>query len=247
MDRLLYTAMSGARQLMEAQAVNSHNLANVSTVGFRADLHAATQSVVGGAGLPSRVQSVGTGLGWDQAVGPQTHTGRDLDVAVQGSGFIAVQARDGGEGYTRAGDLRVDENGILRTGAGLAVLGDGGAPIAVPPHTTIHVGEDGTISVIPLGQDASTMAVVDRVRLVDPDPATLTKGADGLLRAAGADAPPADAAVRLRAGTLEGSNVNAANALVEMIQIARQYEMQVKLMQTVEDNDRRSSQLLRLG
>ncbi len=247
MDRLLYTAMSGARQLMEAQAVNSHNLANVSTIGFRADLHAAVQSRVPGAGLETRVQSVGQNLGWNQSVGPQMHTGRELDVAVQGTGFIAVQARDGSEGYSRAGDLRVDENGLLRTGAGLAVLGDGGAPIAVPQHSSISIGEDGTVSIVPLGQTANTSTTVDRIRLVNPDPALLAKGSDGLLRMNDGSSPASDAAVTLRSGTLEGSNVNAANALVEMIQIARQYEMQVKLMTTVEENDQRSSQLLRLG
>ena len=246
MDRLLYVAMSGAKETLLAQAVNTQNLANASTTGFRADLEAMTSLPVYGPGQPSRVYALDQGQGVDLAPGPLVSTGRSLDVAVTGKGLIAVQAPDGNEAYTRAGDLKVDSLGLLTNGAGHPVMGNAG-PIAVPPYEKLEIGADGTISLQPLGQGPETLAVVDRIKLVNPDPATLKKGEDGLIRVADGSTAPADAAVQLATGTVEGSNVNAVEAMVNLMTLARQFEAQVKMMKTAEDADRASAEMLRIS
>lgn len=243
MDRMLYIAMSGAKEIMRAQAVNTNNLANANTTGFRADLQAFRSLEVTGPGYESRVYGVARGTGVDFSPGRLVTTGRDLDVAVRGQGWIGVQAPDGGEAYTRAGALQVDSNGLLTTSSGRPVLGNAG-PIAVPPYAQIAIGGDGTISVQPLGQAPDTLAVVDRIKLVDPDPAALTKGADGLIHTVNGQPLPPVASVQVVSGALESSNVNSIDAMVDMIELARRYEMQVKLMQTAKDNDRAAAQLL---
>lgn len=246
MDRMLYVAMSGARETMRAQTANANNLANAATTGFREDLLAFSARPLDGPGHPSRVYTAAEQAGVNLATGPQVHTGHALDIAVQGDGFIAIQAPDGSEAYTRAGNLRITPNGVLVTGAGHPVLGDGG-PVAIPPAEAVEIGADGTISIRPVGQTPETLAVVDRIRLVAPDAAALGKGGDGLLRLAdGAVAPP-DAGVRIAAGVLEGSNVNTVDAMVNMIALARQFEMQVKLMQTAKENDEASARMLQMG
>lgn len=245
MDKMLYIAMGGARQLLQAQAINSHNLANVNTTGFKADLQAFQGLALQGQGQASRVYTVDQGMGTDLAPGAQITTGHDLDVAVRGPGFIAVQSPDGGEAYTRAGDLRLDANGLLQTGAGHLVLGENG-PIAVPPASKLEIGSDGTISIVPLGQNPNTMTSIDRIRLVNPAAPWLAKGEDGLLRLPAGEKAEPDASVQLATGVLESSNVSATGALVDMIQLARQYEMQVKVMKTAEDNDAAATQLMRL-
>ncbi len=176
--------MTGAKQTEYAQTINTNNLANVSTTGFRADLHSFSSVPIEGPGVESRVNAVVDSYGTDFSAGPVASTGRDLDVAVQGDGFIAVQAPDGGEAYTRAGDLRVEAGGLLSTGAGHLVIGDGG-PVAIPPNSSLLIGSDGTISVQPMGQGPETLAIVDRIKLVNPDVSLLQKGPDGLLRMAG--------------------------------------------------------------
>jgi flagellar basal-body rod protein FlgF len=247
MDRLLYVAMTGAREAQVAQSVTSHNLANASTTGFRATLASAAHAPLAGPGhAQARSYAVTEGRGIDYTPGPLLATGRDLDVAIEGEGWIAVQAPDGGEALTRAGDLRVDAFGMLTTGTGLPVLGNGG-PVALPPYETLEIAGDGTISIRPLGQDAAGLAVVERIRLLNPDPAGLVRGEDGLVRVAEGFEAPAEADVRLLRGMLEGSNVNPITAMVEMIQHARSFELQVKMMTTAEQNDRSSSSLLRLG
>jgi len=246
MDRMIYLAMTGARETMQAQAGVSHNLANANTTGFKASLnHAQTLEVVG-PGHPARAYSMGMERLADLSPGPLQTTGRSLDVAVEGAGWIAVQAPDGGEAYTRAGDLRVDSLGRLTNGSGHAVMGEGG-PIALPPFEQLEIGRDGTVTVQPMGQPANALAVVERIRLVNPDPATLARGEDGLMRTAPDAPPPADAGVLLRTGTLETSNVNTVSSLVEMIQLSRQFEVQVKMMSAAEDADRASAQLLRMS
>jgi flagellar basal-body rod protein FlgF len=246
MDRMLYIAMTGAQQTLLAQTANSHNLANASTTAFRADLEAFRAMPVYGQGQPSRVYAMAERPGTDLAPGTLSATGRDLDVAVSGDGWIAVQAADGSEAYTRAGDLRVSSNGQLMNGAGRAVLGNSG-PIAVPPSMKIEIGADGTITSRGLGQAPSTLSAVDRIRLVNPPGAELMKGADGLMRLrSGATAEP-DAAVRLVAGSLESSNVNAVEAMVNMITLSRQFEMQVKAMRTTEEIDQSAAQILRMN
>jgi flagellar basal-body rod protein FlgF len=246
MDRLLYVAMTGARETHLAQAVTTNNLANASTTGFRATLAGASHLALGGPGhADARSYAVTEGHGIDTTPGTIVATGRDLDVAVSGRGWIVVQARDGGEAYTRAGDLRIDALGQLTTGAGHAVLGKSG-PIALPDFETLEIARDGTISIRPLGQTAASLVEVDRIRTVDPPDSDVALGDDGLVRLR-ADAPePAEAAVELRSGALEGSNVSVVGAMVEMIQQARDFELQVKMMSTAEDNDRSASDLLRL-
>ncbi len=246
MDRLLYVAMTGASQTMLAQAANNNNLANASTTGFRADLSAFRAMPVFGPGAPSRVYAMAERPGTDFSYGSLLATGRDLDVAVKGEGWIAVQGPDGREGYTRAGDLRVSTAGLLENGAGHLVLGNSG-PIAIPPAEKIEIGADGTLSIQPVGQSATTLAVVDRIKLVKPPLQDLVKGSDGLMRMQDDSVPPPDAAVGLSAGTLEASNVNPVDAMVNMISLARQFEMQVKMMRTSQENDASAAQILRMG
>ena len=243
MDRMIYVAMSGAGQIEMRQATSTHNLANANTTAFRADFDSMRSLPVYGAGNPSRVYSIDQRAGVNFETGRLSQTGRDLDIAIIGRGFIAVQAPDGSEAYTRAGDLRVISGGLLQTGNGHAVMGNGG-PIALPPYEKLDIAADGTLSIIPLGQAASALAVVDRIRLVNPPVADLKKGLDGLLRARNPVA--ADASIRLASGTVEGSNVNPISELVNMIELARKYEMHVKLMEAAQSNDASSSRILKL-
>jgi flagellar basal-body rod protein FlgF len=246
MDKLLYIAMSGAKETLRAQAANNHNLANASTTGFRADLSAFQTRSVAGPGFASRAYATSGSTGWDDGVGAQISTGKDLDLAIQGDGFIAVQGEDGREAYTRAGDLRLDPNGMLLTATGRQVLGDGG-PISVPPNSSLSVAGDGSISIVPLGQSAATTATIGRIKLVNPDKALLERGEDGLFRQRDGNDAPADVNVRVASGALESSNVNVADAMVHMIELARHFDLQVKAMRTAEDNAASATQLLRMG
>jgi flagellar basal-body rod protein FlgF len=245
MDTSLYVAMSGAKQAMLAQAVNSHNLANANTTGFKADLSQFRSMPVYGAGLPSHVYAMAERPGIDFENGTVQTTGRDLDVSIQGDGWLAVQAEDGTEAYTRAGDLRTTPDGLLITGTGLPVMG-GGGPVTLPESEKIEIGVDGTISIIPLGDSAATLSAIDRIKLVNPSLADVEKGKDGLFRLkSGADAQ-ASAEVRLVSGSVEGSNVSVVSAMVDMIELARNFELQVKMMKTVSENEATSAQLMRL-
>ena len=247
MDRMLYVAMSGAKQIMLAQAVNNNNLANVSTTGFRADLDAFRSMPVFGPGYPSRVYTMTESPGTDMSSGALTTTGRELDIAVNGQGWITVQAPDGSEAYTRAGDLRVSVNGQLETGAGHPVMGNGG-PISVPPFEKFEIGSDGTISILPIGQAPSALAVVDRIKLVNPLQRDMEKGVDGLMRVKNSRGDvPADATVSLAGGVLESSNVNAVEAMVKMIELSRHYETQIKMMRVAQDNDVAATQMMRMS
>jgi flagellar basal-body rod protein FlgF len=246
MDRMLYVAASGASQIQRAQAVNANNLANVGTTGFKAQFEALRAVPLYGPGHASRVYALSETPGIDMSSGSLQSTGRNLDIAVNGKGLIAIQAPDGGEAFTRAGDLRVSATGILETGAGHPVLGDAG-PISIPDAQELEIAADGTISVLPVGQAPSTMAVVGRIKLVAPPEEQLVKGEDGLLRLQdGSVANPA-AEVRVVSGALETSNVSSVEALTTMIHLARQYETQVKLMKTAEENDAASAKLMSIG
>ena len=245
MDRMLYVAMTGAKETLRAQTVNNHNLANVSTTGFRADLAAFQSRAVDGTGFASRVYATNASIGWDNTSGALLSTGRDLDIAVNGPGWIAVQGPDGREAYTRAGDLKVDPTGQLMTATGRPVLGDGG-PINVPPYTSIFFARDGSISIVAQGQTPDTTSTVGRIKLVNPREADLQRGDDGLFRMKDGSDAPADAAVQVGSGVLESSNVNTAEAMVNMIELARQFEMQVKAIRTAEENGSAASQLLRV-
>ncbi len=243
MDEAVYLAMTGAKQTEYAQAINSNNLANISTTGFRADLHAFSSVPIEGPGVDSRINAVVDAYGTDFSQGATAFTGRVLDVAIQGSGFIAVQAQDGSEAYTRAGDLRINSGGLLTTGAGHLVIGDGG-PVAIPPNASLLIGADGTVSMQPLGQGPEILAIVDRIKLAEPDLSLLAKGADGLLRLPDDQIADASANVRLTSGALEQSNVNAARTLVNMIELSRQYEMQINTIRTAKENADAAAALL---
>lgn len=246
MDRLVYIASATAARLDTAQAVAANNLANAGTVGFKADLLASQVALLQGAGWDSRVYAPVTGVGLDGSAGPLQQTGRELDVAVTGAGAIAVQAPDGSEAYTRAGDLRVSADGVLQTASGLTVLGDGG-PLQVPSYQSISIGRDGTVTVVPDGQGPEARVVAGRIKLVEAPPGGWRKGGDGMLRAAAGGPLPASAAVGLTPNALESSNVSAVGAMVQMIEASRQYELQVRLMQAAEKSDQASSRLLSLN
>jgi flagellar basal-body rod protein FlgF len=246
MDRMLYVAMSGAKETLRAQAVNNHNLANASTTGFRADLAAFQSRAVDGSGYASRVYAQNSSIGWDHSAGSLQSTGRDLDVAINGRGWIAVQGADGKEGYTRAGDLQIDPTGQLVTATGRPVLGDGG-PITVPPYSSIFFAGDGSISIVGLGQSPQTSSTIGRIKLVNPADDAVERGDDGLFRMKdGSDAPP-DANVKVGSGVLETSNVNAAEAMVNMIELSRHFEMQVKAIRNAEENAQAATRLMSLG
>jgi flagellar basal-body rod protein FlgF len=243
MDKSLYVAMSGAKETLRAQAANNHNLANVSTTGFKADLSAFQSRAVSGPGYASRVYATDTSVGWDTSSGAQIQTGNALDLSVNGPGYIAVQDMTGNEAYTRAGDLHVEPTGQLTTATGLPVMGDNG-PISVPPYSSVAVAKDGTISVIPLGQTAQTSAIVGRIKLVNPPASTLQRGADGLFHSTSPDPVAADAATTVTPGTLESSNVNIASSMVNMIELARQFDMQIKSLHTADQDAQSSTKLL---
>ncbi|MDH3977743.1 MAG: flagellar basal-body rod protein FlgF [Gammaproteobacteria bacterium] len=245
MDKMIYVAMNGARETMRAQTVVSHNVANVSTTGFRALQHSLQSAPVTGGTHQSRVNAVGGPEGWSHQTGAMVNTGQELDVAIQGEGWLTVQTEDGDEAYTRAGSLRVNAERMLETANGFLVMGDGG-PISLPPYQSIEIGRDGQISIVPQGQNPDTIAEVDRLKLVNPPNEELIAGRDGLFR--GKEGPfEADPSVRLNKGQLEDSNVNASEALVQMIQLSRHYEMQIRAMHTAEENDEAAARLMRMG
>jgi flagellar basal-body rod protein FlgF len=247
MDRALFLAMSGAKQNMQAMQLRANNLANVSTTGFRSDLAQARSMQAYGEGLPTRVFSMTERPGQNFAQGSVVTTGRDLDVTIQGDGWISVLDSAGQEGLTRNGNLRIDQNGLLMTSKGNLVLGESGAPITLPiPLNKIEVGKDGTISVVPQGAPADAMEVVDRIKMVKPDNRSLYKDSIGLFRAKDPNATyDAAADVQLLTGALEGSNVNAVGEMTSLIELQRQFEMQVKMMSTAEEMDKASDSLLR--
>jgi flagellar basal-body rod protein FlgF len=242
MDKLLYVAMSGAKETLRAQAANNHNLANASTTGFKADLSAFQSRAVTGPGYASRVYAQDNVVGWDSSVGSQQETGNALDVSVNGTGYL-VQDSTGNEAYTRAGDLHVDPSGQLLTATGQPVLGDNG-PISVPPYSSITVAKDGSISIVPLGSTAQTNAIVARLKLVNPPANTLQRGADALFHSTSTDPVEADATTTVTPGTLESSNVNIASAMVNMIELARQFDMQIKTLHSADENAQSATKLL---
>jgi flagellar basal-body rod protein FlgF len=243
MDRLIYTAMTGARQAFKQQAGVAHNLANASTIGFRAMEHRFRSVPIQGEAMPTRAFVIDASVADVFEQGPLMATGRPLDVAVQGEGWIAVEAGDGQEAYTRAGNLHVDANGLLQTVGGLNVLSDGG-PIAIPPDNSITISPDGTVSVVPLFGTPNNVNDAGRIKLVNPPAGDLVRGDDGLFRLRDGQPAPADENVRLAPETLEGSNVNPVDSMVSLISLARQFEMQIKLLQSADSNAARADQIL---
>ncbi|MBX8520643.1 flagellar basal body rod protein FlgF [Pseudomonas cichorii] len=249
MDRMLFTAMSGANQALEQQAVVANNLANIVTPGFRAQLVEMQSSPVAGDGLPTRVSVAAQGFGVDWTQGPIVHTDRNLDVAIGENGMLAVQTADGSEAYTRRGDLQVDGTGAMTVG-GRPVIGDGG-PVVVPLGSEVTLGSDGTISVREVGMEPRGLSPVGRLKLVSALPGTLQAGTDGLFRAApnanGVSQPlPADESMRVAPGSLEGSNVSPTSAMVAMIDNSRRYEMQMKAISSADENAKSANNLLSL-
>ncbi len=246
MDRSLYIAMSGAKQTLLSQTANTNNLANTHTPGFKADLEQFRSMPVFGPGYPSRVYAMSERPGVDLTSGPIQTTGRDLDVAVKGDGWIAVQDAQGQEAYSRAGDLRITQQGQLQTGTGLPVMGDNG-PIALPPAEKVEISGDGSINIIPLGANANELAIVDRIKLVKPALDQMDKLSDGLMHAKDGIPFEATAEVTLVQGALEGSNVNAVQALVDMIELSRNFELQVKMMKAADENGAASAKIMQMS
>lgn len=242
MDRRIYLSMGGAKATMQRQELLSNNLANVSTNGFRAEMQAFRAVPVRGDGATTRAYALETTVGYNPEAGVVSATSRNLDVAMRGNAWLAVQARDGTEAYTRAGSLDIANDGTLVNRSGLSVLGDGG-PISVPANSELQIASDGSITArAPNG----SLTPVGRLKLVTPE-APLQRGDDGLFRAAEGDPLPTDATARLQDGALEGSNVSAVETMVAMISAARQFEMQMRSMQTAEKDEQQAQQLLSMN
>jgi flagellar basal-body rod protein FlgF len=244
MDRMIYIGMTGAKQALEQQASVAHNMANVSTPGFRAQLNSFRAVPVVGDELPTRSFVTATTPGADFSPGPLMPTGRALDVAIRGEGWFAVMTPDGAEAYTRAGNLQVGPDGQVQTMAGLPLMGDGGAMV-VPPGSLVSITDSGQVIAQAAGDLATSATEVGQLKLVKPPAADLERSEDGLFRLrAGAEAPQPDLGVNLRSGVLESSNVNPVEAMVAMISNARRFEMQMKTLQTAEANDQQANKLL---
>ncbi len=246
MDRFLYLAMNGAKNALHAQQSNANNLANASTVGFKSQLDHFQSEAVYGPGHATRAYASDKDSAVDFKSGPLMTTGRELDVTINGEGWFAVQAEDGSQAYSRRGDFRTDPSGLLLNGANQIVMGEGG-PITIPDFESLVIGRDGTISIRAKGQAANTLVVVDRLKMVKPEQSNLERSNDGLFRTRDGLEAPLDASVTLTNGALEASNVNTVDAMVKMMEYARFYETQVKLMSVAEENDASSSRLMRLS
>ena len=239
MDKSIFVMNSGAKAAMQRQEVLAHNLANATTVGFRAELHAIRSVPVEGSAATTRAFALETTVGYNDAAGTLQSTGRNLDVAARGKTWFAVQALDGTEAYTRAGALDVNSQGILTMRNGLQVQGEGG-PITIPPNAQVDIASDGTVSAKVANQPPAT---VGRLKLVEP-PGALTRGTDGLFRTANGRELPASDTARVQSGALEGSNVSPVEAMVSMIAAARQFEQQMKFLQTTERQEQSATKLL---
>lgn len=246
MDRLVHTSLSALRGAMARQAATANNLANVNTVGFRGEF-ADTQSMWlhGQQGLDTRVLADEEVAGADMRGGTVTDTGRDLDVAVQGDAMLSVQAKNGDEAYTRRGDLQMSDTGLLTTGEGDPVLGQQG-PITIPPADSIKIEADGSIWVVPKGGDATKPQKIDQLKLASPTGSQIAKGLDGLFRVKGGGALPEDPNATVKSKALEGSNVEATKALVDMIDASRAWDSQLKLISTAREMDTSATDLMRL-
>ena len=248
MDKLLYIAMSGAKENMNSLAVRSNNLANANTLGFKADFEQARAMQAYGDGLPSRVFSMSERPGQSYQQGSLQTTGRDLDVAVQGDGWLTVQDANGKEAYTRNGSLQVSPLGVLQTSTGLNVLDSNGQPITLPmPLEKIQITEDGTINARLEGAEPAAVENLQQLKLVNPVNKDLTKGEDGLFRRIDGGTETASANVRLASGALENSNENVVEELTNLIKLQRQFETQIKMMATAEKNDESQNQLMKLS
>lgn len=247
MDRLIYTVASGTKHVMEQQATTANNLANVSTTGFRSQIDTfRAVPVVAEGTLPTRAFVVDSTTGADFTAGPLQATGRDLDIAIKGKGWLTVQMPDGTEAYTRNGAIQMNANGLLETTQGKTLQGEGG-PITIPPDVTVTVGGDGTISTIENGIKPGTATILGKLKLVNPPEKDLVRGDDGLFRLKNGTAAPVDPTVTAVGGMLEGSNVNPVDSMVSMISLARSFDMQMSLLKNAENNAAKASQILALS
>jgi flagellar basal-body rod protein FlgF len=246
MDRMIYTAMTGAKHILEQQATTAHNLANATSTGFKAQVDSFRAVPVISEGLSTRAFVVDATVGADFNPGPIQATNRDLDVAIQGKGWLVVKRADGSEGYTRNGSLKVSENGLLQTESGLSVMGDGG-PISIPPDVAITIAKDGTISSVSNGTLPGPPNSIGRLKLVNPPEAKLVRSEDGLFVTNNGSPAEADSEVNVVSGALESSNVNVIDTMVNMISLARQFETQMKLLQSAENNANKASQIFSMG
>ena len=246
MDRLVYTAMTGASHILEQQATASNNLANASTTGFRAQLDSFRAVPVIGGALPTRTFVVDSTVGANFSPGSLQPTGSELDVALQGKGWLVVQKADGTEGLTRNGSLKLDENGVLQTQSGLSVLGENG-PITLPPGMPITIAKDGTISSIPTGSAPNAIQTVGRIKLVNPPESNLVRGDDGLFKTKDGSVTDTDETVSVASNMLETSNVSVVDSMVSMINLGRQFEMQMKLITDAENNATKATEILTLS
>jgi flagellar basal-body rod protein FlgF len=247
MDRLIYIAMTAMNAAMNRQRVVANNLANASTPGFRQEIFAVTPATLRDGSLEARAPARGNVRGADMRAGRKVPTGNPLDIALEGKALLALRAPDlQGEVYSRRGDLRVAPSGVLENGEGLAVLGESGAPITVPPGFSLTIAADGTIMARdPAAPDAPAEAI-DRLRLVNPEGSPLAKGIDGFLRVPGGGVLPPDPTARLTSGALEMSNVETAETLVQMIEAQRAFEQRAKIIATARELDEASSGLMAL-
>lgn len=243
MDKLIYTAMTGAKATMDQQASVANNLANVSTSGFKSELHRLRAVQVQSQSLPTRAFTVDATVATDYTPGTIMQTGNPLDVAINGKGWIAVTTPDGKEAYTRGGSLTLDQNGVLRTQDGYEVVGDGGQ-ISIPPDNTIDIGADGTITTVPLNGARNTATAVGRIKLVNPPESQLKHGDDGLFRLTSGNPADLDENVKVAGGYLEGSNVNMVDQMVNMIALQRNYELNVRMLTGAQDNDKSATQVI---
>jgi flagellar basal-body rod protein FlgF len=247
MDRLIYTSLSAMRALMQRQTVTAANLANANTTGFREDMADATSVYMapGGGVVATRAQAEQSVQRADTKAGAVTATGRDLDVAMEGDAMLAVQAPGGGEAYTRRGDLQVADSGLLTTGDGSPVMGDGG-PITLPPADKVSVDKTGAVWIVPQGGDPAQPQQVEQLKLVSPVGSKITKGDDGLFRVAGGGTLPSDPEARVSPDALEGSNVSVTKTLTDMIDASRAWETQVKMLAGAKEMDSSAADLMNL-
>lgn len=245
MDKMLYVGMNGASQLLQTQMAHTNNLANASTPGFRADFQTTLSEAVQGGGLETRFHARSGGMSVNLESGPIQSTGNALDVAINGEDFFVVGTPEGGEAYSRRGDFRLTPEGLLSNGAGQPVLGNGG-PGAIPPHQSLTIGEDGTVSIVPLGSGPETSVTVDRIRLVSLNPDLVEKRPDGLLQHRdGSEAEDSNAS-RLMSGHLEGANVSGVESMIQLMNVARNYELQVKMMSTAREMADSATRMMRM-
>lgn len=249
MDRIVYTAMNGAARTLEHQAVLTNNMANVNTTGFRAQLAMyRSVPVVGDNSLPTRVATAAATPGSNFRQGQVVTTGRELDVAIAGDGWLAVQTPQG-EAYTRAGNLQVGANGLLQTATGLPVLSADNAVIEIPEQASLTFAPDGAITALGAGDPPNDVVLLGQLKLVNLPTGQLVRGDDGLFRVQAPNGQtglplPADPGVRIIPGAIETSNVSPVEVMVGMIDNARRFEMQMQVIQNADANAQRANSIL---